>query len=272
MRHGSARVAVLLCGALAVTPTALLAGPESPSPELPGAVACRDGRVTLHVTKAPLADVVGRVAAQCGVTQYGTVEGSATTDMAFDEVPVAEAFERLLGTGNFTLRYRDDQVVGIRVLWTSAAASSPAAPAGAPRAATAPAMEPAGTEKAPTAAGAGWRQEIPVDRKLGLVLGKDRIPAQTLLQAAFTHRRPIVRRRAMRTLLRNAEQQPEIRALFSDYEKLDPSAVATMARQGMGKDADRSLRLAFSSLTDPQLREQMLQVLGELRATRSSAP
>jgi hypothetical protein len=133
-------------------------------------------------------------------------------------------------------------------------------------------MEPAGTESARTAAGAGWRQEIPVDRKLSLVLGKDRVPAQTLLQAAFSHRRPIVRRRAMRTLLRSAEQQPEIRALFSEYEKLDPSAVATMARQGMGKDADRSLRLAFSSLTDPQLREQMLQVLGELRATRSSAP
>lgn len=271
MRHGGERVAVLLsAGVLALACAGAVAGSEPPSPASQGEVACRDGRVTLHVTKAPLSEVIRLVAAQCGVTQYGTVEGSATTDLALDAVPVAEAFERLLGRGNFALRYRDDQVVGLRLLWASDAASPLPAPTvasvGAPQA-SAPAMEPART-----AAASGWRQEIPLDRKLSLVLGKDRVAAHALLQAALTHQRLIVRRRAMRTLLQSAERQPELRSLFSEFEKIDPSAVATMARQSMGNDADRSLRLAYSSLTDPRLREQMLRVLGALRATRSPAP
>jgi hypothetical protein len=208
------------------------------------------------------------------VTQYGAVDGSATTAVTLDDVPLAEAFDRLLGAGNFALRYRDDHVVGIRLLGASSGAPlapTPGASGGAPTASP-QAPAPGVPAPAPTAAASGWRQEIPLDRKLSLVLGKEKVAAHALLQAAFTHERPTVRRRAMRTLLRTAERQPEVRALFADYETVDPLTVAAMARRGMGDEADRNLRLAYSSLTDQRLREQMLQVLEALRGARSSAP
>jgi hypothetical protein len=272
MRYGSAWAAALLCGVLALFPAAV-PGSDAPSPAWQRDVVCRDGRVTLHATKAALSEVVGLVAATCGVTQYGVFESPAATDAALDEVPVDAAFERLLGTGNFTLRYRGDRVVGIRVLLASAGGPSAGlAPGTEPRVPGMPAPEGKdGTSLSPAAA-SGWGREIPVDRKLASLLGHDKVPARTLLQTALTHERSIVRRRAMRTLLRTAEHEPEFLALFRDYGGMDPSAIASMARQGMGDGADRSLRLVYSSLTDPRLRQQVQQVLGALRTSSSPTP
>ena len=274
MRYGSVWVAALLCGVLALFPAAV-PGSDAPSPAWQHDVVCPDGRVTLHATKAPLSEVVGLVATACGVTQYGVFESPTATDAALDDVPVDAAFERLLGTGNFTLRYRGDRVVGVRVLLASAGAPSPAGPAPGtePLVPGRPAPEVKdGKSPSPAAAALGWGREIPVDRKLASLLGGDKVPARTLLQTALTHERSIVRRRAMRTLLRTAEQQPELLALFRDYDGMDPSAIASMARQGMGDGADRSLRLVHSSLTDPRLRQQVQQVLGALRTSSSPTP
>ncbi|TMG00772.1 MAG: hypothetical protein E6I09_13060 [Chloroflexi bacterium] len=91
------------CGFLVVAATLLSAG--SLAAREPCEVAYDDGRLTLHVEKVPLADVVREIGRQTGAEIVGEVRKPREVTRQFDRVPLFDALVRLLGEQNFTLRY-----------------------------------------------------------------------------------------------------------------------------------------------------------------------
>ena len=91
------------CGLLVVAATLLSAG--SLAAREPCEVAYDDGRLTMHVEKVPLADVVREIARQTGAEIVGEVRKAREVTRQFDRVPIVDALARLLGEQNFTLRY-----------------------------------------------------------------------------------------------------------------------------------------------------------------------
>ena len=91
------------CGLLVVAATLLSAG--SLAAREPCEVAYDDGRLTMHVEKVPLADVVREIGRQTGAEIVGEVRKPREVTRQFDRVPLVDALARLLGEQNFTLRY-----------------------------------------------------------------------------------------------------------------------------------------------------------------------
>jgi hypothetical protein len=67
-----------------------------------------DGRVSARLAAVPLADVLDMFARESGATVSGDIAAPRTVTKRFDDVPVAEALDRLLGRQNFTLSFSRD--------------------------------------------------------------------------------------------------------------------------------------------------------------------
>ncbi len=91
------------CGFLVVAATLLSAG--SLAAREPCEVAYDDGRLTMHVEKVPLADVVREIGRQTGAEIVGEVRKPREVTRQVDRVPLVDALVHLLGAQNFTLRY-----------------------------------------------------------------------------------------------------------------------------------------------------------------------
>ena len=92
------------CGLLVVAATLLSAGSlaaREPACE----VAYDDGRLTMHVERVPLADVVREIGRRTGAEIVGEVRKPREVTRQFDRVPLVDALVHLLGAQNFTLRY-----------------------------------------------------------------------------------------------------------------------------------------------------------------------
>src|SRR5712692_2940006 len=121
------RTATVLLAALV---TVLLgeAGAADPAPA--GRVEYRDDRLSLDVQSAPLADVVGEVGRQSGAVIRGLVCKPRDLSLSFDDVPLPDALERVLGEQNFTLRYsRGGRLEAVELLGEPGPLLSPAATA-----------------------------------------------------------------------------------------------------------------------------------------------
>jgi len=70
-----------------------------------GGVRYRDDRMSVDLQGVPLADVIDELGRQSGAAIRGNVCRSRELSLTFDEVPLPQALERVLGEQNFTLRY-----------------------------------------------------------------------------------------------------------------------------------------------------------------------
>jgi|SRR6266852_5648808 len=121
------RTATVLLAALAT----VLLGEAGAADPAPGArVEYRDDRLSLDVQSAPLADVIGEVGRQSGAVIRGHVCKPRDLSLSFDDVPLPDALERVLGEQNFTLRYsRGGRLEAVELLGEPGPLLSPAATA-----------------------------------------------------------------------------------------------------------------------------------------------
>ena len=70
-----------------------------------GDIRYRNDRMSVDLRGAPLADVIGELGRQSGATIRGNACKSREVNLSFDDVPLPQALERVLGEQNFTLRY-----------------------------------------------------------------------------------------------------------------------------------------------------------------------
>ena len=92
------------CGVLLVAAMALSAGPLAAG-EPTCVVAYDDDRVTAHVERVALADVVREIGRQSGAEILGQVRKPRDLSLDFERVPLVDALARLLREQNFTVRY-----------------------------------------------------------------------------------------------------------------------------------------------------------------------
>ena len=92
------------CGVLLVAALTLSAGPLAAG-EPTCVVAYDDDRVTAHVERVALADVVREIGRQSGAEILGHVRQPRDVSLDFERVPLVDALARLLREQNFTLRY-----------------------------------------------------------------------------------------------------------------------------------------------------------------------
>jgi len=92
------------CGVFLVAALALSAGPLAAG-EPTCVVAYDDDRVTAHVERVALADVVREIGRQSGAEILGHVRQPRDVSLDFERVPLVDALARLLREQNFTLRY-----------------------------------------------------------------------------------------------------------------------------------------------------------------------
>ena len=80
---------------------------ESPAEDQPDArrLEYRNDRLTVDVQGAPLADLLTEFGRRSGARIRGQVRKPRDLSLSFEEVPLPDALERLLGDQNFTLRY-----------------------------------------------------------------------------------------------------------------------------------------------------------------------
>jgi hypothetical protein len=227
----------------------------------------RDDKLTLRVEKMQVADVLKEVGRKSGAEIKGEVREAREIDAEFDDVPVREALERLLGEQNFTLTYGEDGRLKMVELL-----GGPEAP-----------LDPKKAEAAQTASNdaeeydARWlgvwrtfnrgRDPIPVDGKLAEVTGKDELNWDYLVNMAYGYDDdPEVRSDAVRAGLKALDQDAEFRAqviektgTMSDAELAD--FARTICKHRASDFVKRIARLAER----PEIKTRATGVLRELR-------
>ncbi len=95
-----------------------------------GSIRYRDDRMSVDVQGAPLADVIDELGRQSGASIRGRVRKPRELSLSFDDVPLPDALERVLGEQNFTLRYGSDgRLEAVELLGEPEPLQSPAAAA-----------------------------------------------------------------------------------------------------------------------------------------------
>jgi hypothetical protein len=117
--------------ALAVFAVLVMAGALA-AEQFAGAVRYAKDRLTVHAQSMPLTDIVSEIARQSGAAIVGEVRGPREVSEDFEDVPLANGLERLLGEQSFTLRYtREGNLRTIKLLGEALALATPSTAADA---------------------------------------------------------------------------------------------------------------------------------------------
>ena len=247
---GALRTAVLVLAALAIAGRA------------DAAVELRDGRLTVRVEEAALADVLHDVARLSGAEVRGRVDGERRVTVDLERVPVRQALERLLGEHNFALTYGEDGRLRVIELL----GDGPPAP---PRAAARGDEPPEGLTRAGEVLDRFARSDRPlrVGRRLAEALGTERPTFMQVSQAALSSDDAGVRARAFRVTLQAIEDDPTVRAAFAfALARAEDRGVAEFLRRNAGPNAEEVVERLARSAETPAVREKAATVLEQLRA------
>ena len=224
-----------------------------------GAVEYRDGRLTVRVRDASLADVMRDVARETDAEVRGrTADRLLTADLR--DVPVRDALERLLGEHNFALTYEGGRLRVIELLGD--AAPSP------PRAAVVDGEPPADLVQAGEVLDRFARSERPlrVSRRLAQALGTDRPTFLQVSTAALTSGDAGVRSRAFRASLQAIEGDPAVRSAFAfAMERTADGGLVEFMRRNAGANAEEIVARLARRAESRSVREKATSVLEQLR-------
>jgi hypothetical protein len=175
----------------------------------------RNDRLSVRLVEVPLEEIIADLGQASGADVYGTVRQSRDVSAEFDDVPLVEALQRLLGDQNFVLKYgRGDRLRAIKLLGgPQAHVRMVAAPAPPPDL-------PAGASKVPWPRDPGGavamldgHPAVPISGRLAQALGTDAATFRQLFDAAAHNEDAAVRSEAMRAFMRGLDAEPEFREL-----------------------------------------------------------
>src|SRR5205814_8862134 len=131
----------------------------------------RNDRLSVRLVGVPLAEVMADIGRASGAEIYGILPQPREVSAEFDDVPLVEALDRLLGNQNFVLKYgKGDRLHAIKLL---GGAGVPMRMAATP-APTTPTPDPAvAASGVPTARDPGGAVAMREDHEIGIAAGRD---------------------------------------------------------------------------------------------------
>jgi hypothetical protein len=222
---------------LALAVAALRATPIDATP----AVQYADGRLTVDLRDADLADVLGEVARQARLEVHGTLTAQRLS-VRLEAVPLVDALPRLLQGQSFALTYdRAGGLKGVRFLGSSTAPWWVPVPE---TTASTPEVEQSG-------ALAASHRPVQVSGLLASALGAEVADFSTIMGVALRSGDERLRADALQVGLRVLDAEPELRAeVQRTLDRLDDASLAAwlteVARDHAEEVARRTARLARS--------------------------
>jgi hypothetical protein len=202
----------------------------------------RNDRLSAHLARVPLEEVMIDLGHASGAEVYGPVHEPRDISAEFDDVPLVEALHRLLGDQNFVVKYgKDGRLRAVKLL------GGPQAPIHivATPPPTTRAREPvASASKAPldldgAVAILDGHSPVPVSGQLAQALGTDAASFRDLFDAASNNEDAVVRAEAMRAFIGALDAEPEFRdPVLHALDTLDDLTLAEMLRRLAGSRAE----------------------------------
>src|SRR5205823_5010699 len=150
-----------------------------------------------------------------GADVFGTLRQPRGVSAEFDDVPLVEALQRLLGDQNFVLEYgRGDRLRAIKLLGgplTPIKVAVTSAPV--PNVAPPPSGVPQPRDPGGAVGMLDGHPAVPISGRLAQALGTDAATFRQLFDAAAHNADAAVRAEAMRTFMRALDGEPEFREL-----------------------------------------------------------
>ena len=247
------------------------AAPESAKPDAKSPVVrYRDDKVSVDARDVGIDVLLRAIAKESGAELVGAPRTDRAITITFEDAPMGEALERLVGAQNFTLKYDDGgKLKAIELRGGQEAALKPK-----------PAEDvPVGENTTPPKWVAFYKavfdgaEPIPISGNLRTALGKEEVGYDYLANTAIGHENPTVRRAAMREMMKALDRDPDRReAVEQSLMAMTDAELASFARQTAHFRAEDFVRNALRETSDRELRSRARNVLRELRQNPYQGP
>jgi len=241
---------------LAVAATAALASttPPDPATDADAGLQFEHGRLSARLERVPLDQVLTALKRETGMTVTGVPRDWRQVTKQFDDLPLPEAVDRLVGEQNFVLWYdREGRPKRLELL-------------GVPQ--PAPTHDPSATPNTAAVLTVLARHgAVNVAGELAKAVGGAR--QATLPQLLFAMRKPepSVRAQAQNLVLDAIERDP---ALLATLRSADVDQLARLLRGLAGDQSEAFVSFLSTRSTDPALRAKAAQVVRQLHALDAS--
>jgi len=211
-----------------------------------------DGKLTLDVTKVPIALVLEQIANETGAELRGSPSEEREVSVHFEEVPLAQALARVLGTENFILIYGRDGEPSTLSLLGGPTATPPPGAAAANAAATAPSR--AGlTASAALYSMIARHPPVQVSPTLAAKMGRGTVRLPQLLRTVSRENDQGVRAEAMGAFMQAVESDQAILKAMGD---LDEEGFVTFIRRRAGRRGAELALFMAAQASNPQVRSK----------------
>jgi YD repeat-containing protein len=254
--------------ALALGTGAALAAPDAttttttptPTPEGAHVVHFKDDKLTVDLHDVSIATAMADVARASGADLVGTPREDRRLTMVFEEIPIKEALERLVGAQNFTLKYDDAGKLKAIELRGGQAARDASRPE------TKQFDEKTLAKQYAFFKAFDTGEAIPLNGDLRKKFGKDEIRYDELGNLVLGYPDAKIREAAMRAILQALDRDPERKAAVLDaLNAMTTDELMDFARARAYHNAEMLVRLLMRESSDPDVRARARDVLRDLR-------
>ncbi|HWP65326.1 MAG TPA: hypothetical protein VNO26_05380 [Candidatus Limnocylindria bacterium] len=230
----------------------------------PGArvIKYRDDRLTVDLVRVPLGEVLAEIARQSQAEIRGELREPRDVTARFEDVPLADALDRLLGTQNYALIYGEDgSLRAIPLLSGSTVGSAPSfslrpASAGTPS-----------TVVPPAGLAALLAAEIPISGPVAEKLGSDKASLGQLANLWLHESDPTVGAQSLRSGFKAIEGSPGLRSATLDMaNNYSDADLARLFRGFAGGRAEELVDIIASQSKVSEFRSKATMVLRRLQS------
>lgn len=227
----------------------------------PRLVEYRDDRLSVHLEKVPLDDVLAELARISGGQIRGELREPHEVTAEFRDVPLSDALHRLLGNQNFALVYgRSGELRAIRLLGgpQTAAAKPPTVASLVPTTTLPPSP---GNLLALFARHA----PLPVSGRLAEAFGSNTATFEQLLNASLHNDDPAVRAEGLRVFIGGVEGDAELKsAVLGSLGTMDDQQLTALVQSIAGDHASEFVAGVVTRTRDGSLRTRGSVILERL--------
>jgi hypothetical protein len=226
----------------------------------------------VRLVAVPLAEVMADIGRASGAEIYGILPQPREVSAEFDDVPLVEALDRLLGDRNFVIKYgKGDRLRAIKLLGGPGApirtAATPAPTTPTPAAAVTASGVPKARDPGGAVAMLDDHAAIPLSGRLAQALGTDAATFRQLFDAAVHDEDAAVRSDAMQEWLGALDAEPEFRAsLLQALNTLDDFTLTGLLRGLAGNRAEEIAAQIAARVRGSDLRSRARGILLRLEA------
>jgi YD repeat-containing protein len=255
--------------ALAVGVGVALAAPEpaAPAPEGTHVVRYRDDKLSVDLHDVSVATTMADVARESGAELIGTPREDRRLTLVFQDIPMKEALERLVGAQNFTLKYDDaGKLKAIELRGGQEARDVPKTDGTA-------VDEKTAAKQYAFFKAFDSTDPIPLNGDLRQRLNESEARYDTLGNIALGHPDPKVRQAALRAILQALDRDPDRKAAVLDaLAAMSTEELAAFARARGYHMAEALVRGVLRESSDAELRARARDVLRDLRSHPFKGP